>query len=230
MELREGDVVLCTVSKIEGTSVFVNIEDNGSGSLVMSEVAAGRIRNLREYVSPNKKIVCKVLRVVDGDIQLSLRRVTGKERDEVLDRFKKEKNFISLLRNGVKDYEKVIVKIKEKYKLWEFFDEVKGNPEILKNFIKKEEAETLAKIIVEKEKSEKEAKQTVIIRSQGESGLLDIREVLDIKDSDIKYLGSSKFSVCAKGPDFKEANLKVQQIIKKIENKAKEKKIYFEVK
>ena len=55
--MEEGDVVLCTVTKIEGTSVFVNIEGDGEGSIIVSEIAPGRIRNLRDYVLPNKKIV-----------------------------------------------------------------------------------------------------------------------------------------------------------------------------
>jgi len=57
MEFEEGDVVLCTVEKIEGTVVFVNIDGtNKQGTIITSEVAPGRIRNIREYVVPKKKI------------------------------------------------------------------------------------------------------------------------------------------------------------------------------
>ena len=66
MELEVGDIVLCTVERIEKTIVFVKIEGVGRdlhGSIIMSEVAPGRIRNIRNYVVPKKKIVCKVLRV-----------------------------------------------------------------------------------------------------------------------------------------------------------------------
>ena len=55
-QLIEGALVLCTVKKVEKTTVFVEIEGNGEGSMVFSEVAAGRIRNLRDHISPNKKI------------------------------------------------------------------------------------------------------------------------------------------------------------------------------
>ena len=57
--LEVGDIVLCTVDRIIGTTVFVGIEGNGEGSIVTSEIAPGRIRNLRDYVVPKKKIVCK---------------------------------------------------------------------------------------------------------------------------------------------------------------------------
>ncbi|MEN9625985.1 MAG: hypothetical protein RL557_313, partial [archaeon] len=62
-ELEEGQIVLCTVDKIIGTTVFVRIDNNGEGTLTFSEIAPGRIRNLREYVMPGKKIVCKILKI-----------------------------------------------------------------------------------------------------------------------------------------------------------------------
>jgi translation initiation factor 2 alpha subunit (eIF-2alpha) len=75
MELEEGTVVLCTVTKIVGTSVFVKLDDyNKEATIITSEIAPGRIRNLRDYVVPNKKIVCKILRIDNkGQIDLSLR-------------------------------------------------------------------------------------------------------------------------------------------------------------
>ncbi len=45
-EVKEDDIVMCAVKKIEGTAVFVQIENNGEGSIVMSEIAAGSIRNI----------------------------------------------------------------------------------------------------------------------------------------------------------------------------------------
>ena len=50
--METGDLVLCTVKTIDGTTVFVKIEDDGEGTIVTSEIAPGRIRNLREYVIP----------------------------------------------------------------------------------------------------------------------------------------------------------------------------------
>jgi len=60
--LEVGDVVMCTVEKIAGTVVFVKIDENGEGSIVLSEIAPGRIRNLRDYVIPKKRIICKCIR------------------------------------------------------------------------------------------------------------------------------------------------------------------------
>src|SRR3972149_5802351 len=114
MEIKENDIVLCTVRKIDGTVVFLDIEEcNLMGSMILSEVAAGRIRNLGFYVSPRKKIVCKVLKVYRDHIELSLRRVTAKEREEVLDRHKKERAIRKILDSVVKDSTGILAKIKE---------------------------------------------------------------------------------------------------------------------
>ena len=80
MDLDVGEIVMCTVDRIVGTIVFVKIDGNGEGSIILSEIAPGRIRNLRDYVVPKKRIVCKILRISGDRIDLSLRRVTQKER------------------------------------------------------------------------------------------------------------------------------------------------------
>ncbi len=82
---------MCTVDKIAGTVVFVTIDGNGQGSIVLSEIAPGRIRNLRNYVVPKKRIICKVLKISRDYVALSLRRVTQKERKELLNQYKQEK-------------------------------------------------------------------------------------------------------------------------------------------
>ena len=57
MNIEEGDILMCTVDRIVGTVVFVKIDETGQeASIVMSEIAPGRIRNLRDYVFPKKKI------------------------------------------------------------------------------------------------------------------------------------------------------------------------------
>ena len=93
MDFEEGDSVLCTVERIAGTTVFVKIENNGEGSIILSEIAPGRIRNIRDYVVPKKQIVCKVLRISGDRIDLSFRRVTQKEQKEIKEKTKQEKSY-----------------------------------------------------------------------------------------------------------------------------------------
>lgn len=233
-QLREDDVVMCTVKRIEGTTVFVAIEGNGEGTLVLSEVAAGRIRNLREYVFPNKKIICKVLKIdADAHIHLSLRRVTGREREHVQEQFKKERMLLSLLAAILRDTVAVYAtfeKIKAKYSVTDFLDSAHSNPSLLEEFMKKEDAQKLAVMLSEKEEREKTAKKHVLLKTTAEEGIRDMQTILTCPAVDIRYLGSSQFSITAKGADFKETANKLNTALAEIEKRAKEKKAHFEVK
>src|SRR3989344_8819798 len=114
MSLEIGDFVICIVDRIVGTIVFVKIEgEEREGSLILSEVAPGRIRNLRDYVVPKKMIVCKILSISpNGNINLSLRRVSEKERKETLNEYKQEKSYLKILKSLLKEKaEKVIEEI-----------------------------------------------------------------------------------------------------------------------
>jgi len=223
--LKEDDIVLCTVKKIEGTNVFIEIENNGQGSIALSEIAAGRIRNLRQYVTPNKKIVCKILKITKNNIELSLRRVTAKERQEVLDNYKKERNLLSMLKTVTNQPEKIIEKIKTQYQISEFLDEAKENPEILDQFFTKTEAEKLSKTIAEKQEKLKTVKRTITLTTPSSTGLLDIQQILTIdnQNTKISYLGSSKFEIKTQALTFKQAETNLNQAIDQIEKAAKQK-------
>jgi translation initiation factor 2 alpha subunit (eIF-2alpha) len=231
MEIKEGDVVMCTVKKIEGTNVFLNIEGNGEGTMSLPEVAAGRIRNLREYVSPNKKIVCKVLKISKDHIDLSLRRVTAKERDEMKNRYQKERTLLGMLKASVKNAEEVLEKIKENFDVATFAEEARVDSSILLKLIKKEEALVLSKILAEKREKEKIVKRELVIKSLSPAGIEDIKSALQsAKNVEMHYLGSSRFSISASGKDFKEAEGKMEKALAEVQKRAKEKKLFLEIK
>jgi len=230
-ELNENDVILCTVKRIERTTVFLDIDGYGQGTMIFSEVSPGRIRNIREYVVPNKKIVCKVLRIKDGHPELSLRRVKAKERDEVLETHKKEKILANVLKPIIKEKTpEILEKIKEKYQLAEFLDEARENPNLIEIFVTEAQATELKKIFAEKKDKEKEVSKVIVLKTNKESGLKDIKESLKTDEAKINYLGSSKFSVLVKDKNYKNANSKLDKIIEEIKSHAKSSGIKFEVK
>ncbi len=228
--IKEEDVVLCTVKRIDGATVTVDIEGDGEGNIVMSEVSAGRIRNIRDFVSMNKKIVCKVLKISGNNVHLSLRRVTAKERESVLNEYKKETTFVGMLKKIIKTPEKAIEKIKLKHKLSDFVDLVKEDVKLLEKFFNKAEAELLKKILSEKKEKAKTIKKTFILKSFSPSGLSEIKEILNIKETKISYLGSSKFSLSVSAKEFKEAQHKIDEILEQIEKSAKQKHADFQLK
>lgn len=230
MKINEEDLVLGTIIAIEGTTATVKLDEDGEGTIAFSEISPGRIRNIREFVSVGKKVVCKVLRVRGEHLELSLRRVTTKEKEEVLERHKKERALFAMINPICGDKtQKIIDKIKEEYDSATFADNVRTNPAILEKFVSSKEAEQLAKLFTEKKEKEKQVKTLVTLKTLSESGLTDIQHALDIPEAEIHYEGSSKFSIIVQDKDFKGANHKRDQVIEKIRDRTKKSKVQFEI-
>jgi translation initiation factor 2 subunit 1 len=88
-----NELVYCTVTKIYGNTVFVQLDEyEKEGVLTISEIKQGRIRNIRDFVSEGRKIVCKVIKVTEKQnrIDVSLRRVSIPMKKEKLEEIKKE--------------------------------------------------------------------------------------------------------------------------------------------
>jgi len=226
---KEGDLILCVVTDIVKTTVFVETEDGIKGSIVFSEIAPGRIRNIREYVVPNKIIVCKILSIHDNHLFLSLRRVNKKETKELLEEYKKEKSFQGILKKMLGEKaEKVINKIKENQSITEFFEEAKENPKILEEYFTKEQAEQISKFIKDKKEKEKEIKKEFFISCNQPDGINRIKKILT-SYADITYLGSSKFQIKKKSTNLKQADSEITQTLETIEKQAKKEKCEFRV-
>jgi len=228
---EEGEIVLCTVKEIKKPQVFVNIDKyNKLGVIQFSEVAPGRIRNIREYVVPNKKIVCKVLRVFkeSGHIDLSLRRVTAKERMEVMKEYTLNKDAESLLKAILKEeFDKIKDKILEKYEgFYNFLEAFMKDKEIAKSigikpkFIKEIEEEVNRRF---KEK-EVESKYELNIKSFEIDGLERIKKFIksiENKEVIVRYVTAPKYEVIIKSKNYDEIEKRYRQIKEKImkENK-----------
>ena len=225
--LEVGDVVLCTVQRIEKTSVFVKIEGNGEGSIILSEIAPGRIRNIRNYVVPKKKIVCKVLRISGKSIELSLRRVSQKETKEVMEEYNQEKSYKKIIQSLLKDKsEKAIKEIKGKGKISEFLLKNKNKPKNIEKILGKEATKRLLEILENQKKKTKIITKKFSLSSNQPDGLLLIKELLGkIKDVEIKYLSAGKYTIKIESEDAKKASNKIDKILENLEKKAKENKM-----
>ena len=233
MELQEDDIILCTVKRIEPTSVFVDLPNGKEGTIITSEIAPGRIRNLREYVVPKKKIVCKILRVTGNHIELSLRRVNSKERKEVMQNYKQEKQAESAINQILKqESENVKEKIlKEFPSLLEFLTQAKEKESLIEDYIPKEFHEQIKKITQKKQK-EIEIKKILHLKCLEENGLERIKNILNIKDKNVRitYISAGKFQINLKGENYKEINHKLDPILEQIEKEAKQNSCEFSIK
>lgn len=231
--LEEGSLVLCTVDRIVGTTVFVKIEgEKREGNIVVSEIAPGRIRNLRDYVVPKKKIVCKVLRMSPERVDLSLRRVSQTEKKQVIEEHSQEKSYENILKSILGDNaEQIINKIKEKEDLYSFLEQAKQSPKQLERLVGEANSNRILQIISKQKTKKAEIKKEFNLTSIKSDGLRLIKELLgNIKDVEINYLAAGKFSIKSQSEDPKKEEKKLGTILDNIRKKAKENGMEFSIK
>ena len=223
MNLEAGDIVLCTVDRIVGTTVFVDIDGDGEGSIVFSEVAPGRIRNIRDYIVPKKKIVCKVLRISGDRIDLSLRRVTLKEQKEIKERYKQERGFISILKTVLKEKaEDALEDISKQGGIHGFLEKVKNDPKELEELIGEQNSKKVFDIFKAQKQKRAVIKKEIILKSMDSDGLEKIKEILGkIDGAEIRYISAGKYSLKKEDENIKEADQKLKEIIEMIGKRAK---------
>jgi translation initiation factor 2 subunit 1 len=234
MEIEEGDIVLCTVDRIAGTLVFVKIDEtNQEGSIVLSEIAPGRIRNLREYVIPKKKIVCKVLKInSSGGIQLSLRRVSQKEVKEAKEKFKQENSLKSVLTSILGDNAKrIISEIEAQENFFDFFQNAKENPKHLEKILGEESSKKILEILNSQKSKKTIIKKQFVLKTKESNGLEKIKKILGtLKEAEIRYLSSGKYSIKVEDEDIKKTDQKIKQILSDLEKQAKKENMEFLIK
>ncbi len=234
MELEEGDVVLCTVDRIVGTTVFVKMHVSGGdreGSIVTSEIAAGRIRNLRDYVVPKKKIVCKILRISGNHIDLSLRRVTQKEQKEVMEEYKLEKSYASILKTILKEKtDEAIKKITEEERLYDFFENAKEDSKKLEKLVGKENSKKILEIINSQKQKNFIVKREISLRTTKPNGVETVKSILGKAEGvEVKYISAGRYSLKSEAGDIKTADTVLKNILSEIEKAAKKEGAEFSV-
>ena len=230
--LEVGDIVMCTVDRIVGTLVFVKIDNNEEGGIILSEIAPGRIRNLREYVVPKKRIVCKVLRISGDRIDLSLRRVTQKEQKEIKEQYKQEKSYTSILKSVLKNNtDKIIKEISKQGKIYKFLQDAKQNSKELEKLVGKEDSKKILKIIDAQKQKKVIIKKEISLTTTESNGLELIKKIFkDITNTEIKYISAGRYVLQTESTDIKTADKNLKEILKNIEKKAKNNNLEFNIK
>lgn len=98
-----GDLVIVTVNRITDYGAYVTLDEYGKeGLLHVSEVASSWVRNIRDFVREGQKTVLKVLRVdtEKGHVDVSLRRVTKRERIDKVMSWKRARKAETFMRSA----------------------------------------------------------------------------------------------------------------------------------
>ncbi len=235
---QEDELVLCTVTKVQFHSIFVNLDEYGkSGMIHISEVSPGRIRNIRDFVEEGKKVVCKVLRVNEekGYIDLSLRRVTETQKRNKIDEVKQEQKAEKIVEFVAKElkidvkklFDDIANNISRKYSsLNEFFQNVAADNSLIKD------AGLDAKTEKKLEEAIKSRIKEANVRIEGKlkltsyapNGVEVVKDVLKKaaeagkENVSIKYLGGGSYGVTVNARNYKEA----ERILKEVSETALE--------
>lgn len=222
---EENELVLCTITKVQFNSVFANLDEYGQqGMIHISEVAPGRIRNIRDYVKEGKKVVCKVLRVSEekGHIDLSLRRVTEMQNREKGNWIKQEQKAEKIVEqiakklnlNFLELYNDLSSKIFKKYdSLHSCFESALAENTNLTKLagIAPEISREIMEIIEQRFRpAEVKIGGYFKLVSYAPEGVEIIKTALErgeaVSDKiKINYLGAGKYNIYVTAPDYKEA-------------------------
>jgi len=245
---EEDELVLCTVSGVQFHSVFVNLDEYGKSGLIhISEIAPGRIRNIRDYVVEGKKVVCKVLRIdtQKGHIDLSLRRVNEAQKRNKLNQIKQEQLSEKIIEFVAKQnkqkfsdlYNKLADKLLDKYPtMFEAFEDVVSGKLDLSKVIDSKTAKPLIELIKQRIKPPEVVVGGEITLSCSEpNGVELIKEGLkkageQKNDADIKYKGTGNYSIWVKAEDYKTAEKLLKKSLDVLEKFAKKNKINYDFK
>jgi translation initiation factor 2 subunit 1 len=223
-----GDLVIATIEKLTEYGAYVNLDEyNKQGLLHISEISRGRVRRIRDYIRENQKVVLKVIRVdvEKGHINLSLRRVTKRERIEKNKRWKKERKGEALLKEVAEKvglpidevYQKAGAILEEKYGLYEGFETaVKEGVEVLTKLnIPEDLAKVIAQVAEERIKIKRvKVKGVIKIRCSKPNGVKCIQDAFisagksyRAKDAKIKFfvIAAPRYSVEVSADNWKRA-------------------------
>ncbi|HLD05833.1 MAG TPA: S1 RNA-binding domain-containing protein [Candidatus Nanoarchaeia archaeon] len=219
---EEDEPVVCTITNIQYHSVFAKLDEyDKSGMIHISEVSPGRIRNIRDFVTEGKKVICKVLHIDQqkGHIDLSLRRVTEvqkRQKNEQTKQEQKAEKIIESLAQQLKKPAEALYKevapalLKDYAYLFEAFsDVVEKNLSLEQLGLPKDLVEPLNKLILEKVKPKTvQISGEASIQSYAENGLELIQNTLgealkNYSNLTIKYAGGGKYKFLIVAPDYK---------------------------
>jgi len=233
-----SNFVMCTVSEIFPYGAMVKLDEyNLEGMIPIREISSSWVKNIRNHVKENQKVVCKVLRVDEQKhhIDLSLRKVTQKQKKAAVKRYKVKKKGNKLLeyfgtQNGIPPDQlmEIYNNILDKYPMvYECFEEVIAKDEgVLDGLVPPQYVESLKEIIVANiEAPLVEITGELSVSCPMGNGVNIIKENLiairdesisDDIDVDIRLLGSPRYSVKIIAPDYKMAESALDNVVNQV--------------
>lgn len=237
-----GELVVATVQRVTGYGAYVSLEEyQKEGLLHISEISSRWVRNIRNHVRERQKVVLQVNRIdkTRGQIDLSLRRVSGDERRKKLENWKKDRRAETLLKSVSETlkiseselFEKAGIKLMEAYgSLYEGLEEAakRGSEALTLVGVPTDISETLAKISKEKIVVKRVTINGVFeITSMDPRGveeikmmLLETKKVAEANEAEavVYTLGAPKYKLEVTAEGYKKAEAALDQIVETVKS------------
>ena len=236
---ESGDLVIATIESVMDYGAYANLDEyNKRGFLHISEISSARIRNVRDFIREKQKMVLKVLRVdlEKGHIDLSLRRVTKRERIEKIKAWKKDRKGEVLLRAVAEKvglpihevYQKAGVILEERDGLYEGFEKVlkEGIEALTKLDIPEDIAKAFAQVAEERIRIKMvKVRGTLEIRCMKPNGVkcikdafMDAKKSKKAKDTKIEYLviAAPRYNLEVSADNWKRAEEVLEEVSQNI--------------
>jgi len=235
---QDEEFVLCTVTGINPHSVFCTLDEYGgrTGMIHISEIAPGRIKNIKEHVTIGKKIVTKVLQTNKerGHIDLSLRRVSEMQKRAKLNEIKQQLLAEKIIEHAAKQqgasvqqiFDKLYEKLAPEYgTIFSAFEQAAHDKINLENIIDKKLAKALTEAIKTRIKPpEVRISGTLQVSSYQPDGVQEVKDCLEgitASGAGVKYLGAGNYLVEVISEDYKTAEKKLREGLEASEKFAK---------
>ncbi|MGI6008516.1 MAG: translation initiation factor IF-2 subunit alpha [Methanomethylophilus sp.] len=221
-----GELVVCTVTSVKNFGAFVTLDEYGDkeGFIHVRDIATGWVKYIKDYVKEGQKIVCKVLGVDSqkGHIDLSLKSVNDHQKRERIQQWKNEKKATKLLEIVA---ERLSVSVDQAYKdfgdtlleeygsLYDAFEAVVAQPEEFRNYFDGYWVDKFVEVATENiAPPSVEIEGVLEMTSNAPDGVVRIRNALeagleaaDGADVKITSVGSPRYRVVVKAPEYKQA-------------------------
>jgi translation initiation factor 2 subunit 1 len=234
-----GDLVMATVETVTDFGAYVKLDEYGKrGLLHVSEISSSWIRNIRDFVREGQKLVLKVLRVdpEKQHVDLSLRRVTKREKIEKTMAWKKERKAEALIR-GVAEktglplqevYDKAGGLMENEYGLYESFEKAvkEGADSLMKMGVPEEIAKAIFEVGQERIRVPMvRVKGTIELRCMKPNGVKMIKEAFSnakkaekLGSTKLRFyvIAAPKYSIEVLAEDYKRAEDTFQTVAQNI--------------
>ncbi|MEM2963495.1 MAG: translation initiation factor IF-2 subunit alpha [Candidatus Anstonellales archaeon] len=242
LEPKQDELVVATIKKIMPYGAFCLLDEYpGKEAFVhISEVAPRWIKNIHEFLHEGQKVVARVWRVIPekNQIDLSLKRVTEAEKKRKLEavrRNKRAEKLFEMVQNklNLTDPQKkqTLMALSSLYEgdlLLAFETALDGPEPLIEAGIEKTIANAIFEVSQKSIKKQKaETRATISLVSYEPNGVELIKKTFSSltvsphTEFSIHFLGSPRYQLKVKAPDFKHAEKSLDELILQIEKAIK---------